>query len=57
MELAEESLEAHEQAQNGKERPPQWATPTYTPDPRLYRVSFPIAAGFIGFIVGGCKGG
>ena len=56
VELADGSLAAHEQAQNSKERPPQWATPPYTPDPRLYRVSFPISAGSIGFIVGGCKG-
>ena len=56
MELADGSLAAHEQVHNGKESPPQWETPPYTPDPRLYRDSFPIAAGSIGFVVGGCKG-
>ena len=56
VELADGSLAAHEQVQNGKESPPQWATPPYTPYPRLYRDSFPIATGSIGFVVGGCKG-
>ena len=54
--MEEGSLADHEQAQKGKKRPPQWETPPYTPYPSLYRVSYPIAAGFIGFIEGGCKG-
>ena len=57
LELTAGSLTAHRQAQHGKERPPQWATPHATPDPRLYnRVSFPRASRSIGCPVEVCEG-
>ena len=55
LELAAGSLADHFQIQSRKERPPQWVTPPDTPEPRIYRVSFPRAYGSIGCPVGGCE--
>ena len=49
-------MEYHTQVQNFKERRPKWATTPAILDPRLYRVSFPRYTGYIGCLVGGCKG-
>ena len=56
MELATGSLKSHQQAQNRKETPPQGETATATPDPMIYRVSFPRVTESIGYPVEVCKG-
>ena len=56
LELVEELLADYHQAQHRKDRIPQWTTPIATPEPRIYRVSFPIASRSIGCPVGECEG-
>ena len=56
MELAAGFLEDHHQAQHGKEQPPQWVTPSATPDSRICRVYLTRTVGSIGCPVGGCEG-
>ena len=47
-------MSAHHQAQQETSRYPQWDTTPPPPDPKIYRVYFPIAAGLVGFPVEGC---
>ena len=57
MEFEVGSLSAHCQAQNGKERPPQWVTLLATAYISIHRVSFPKSVGSIRCPVGGLQGG
>ena len=56
MDLASGFLAAHLQDHCLKYITPQWETPPFTLDPRLYRVYFPRAAVSTGFLVEGCEG-
>ena len=52
VELVAVLLDAYCQTHHGKERPSQGMSPLTKPDPRLYRVSFPRSARYIGGPVG-----
>ena len=54
--MEEGSLVAHCQYQNGKGWYPHWVETPKPPDPRLYRVSLPIAEMSVEVPVEGCKG-
>ena len=54
--LAVGSLEAHLQDQDETGQAPQREATLQPPEPRIYMVSFPRAASYIGFPVEACKG-